>query len=421
MTKLGRVYRELTVLLLFSAGTAFSAPPHGKGDLSRLVVVGDSISAGVQNFSLLDTQQPNGYAALIAAQAGVPMTLPLVPSPGAPNVLQLISIGPPPTIQPASGTLPSIPRDNPTAQPTNLSVPGITVQQALTLTPSLTANPGDPVQGWANIVLGFPTPFAVPGTAQTQIEQAVGLKPTTVIVWLGNNDVLIPLLFGGTPTQVPTFAEAYLNVLLALSQTNARLVVANIPNITGLPYLTPVATLAREIGLPLSEVTSELGVGPGDYLRPAGVTFAEQILKGAPGPISNYMCSAEPFSTAPIPCVLTASEASTFQETVNAYNLTITLEATLFGATQVDIYSLVEGIYQNGYQSGGYCLNASFLGGLFSLDGVHPTNTGYAIIANTFIQQMNNTMGTGIPLVSVANVVKNDPLVFPSSRCSNGQ
>lgn len=419
MTNLRRLYRELTVALLFSAGTALSAP-HGKADLSRLVVVGDSISAGVQNFSLLDTQQANGYASLIAAQAGVPLTLPLVPFPGAPNVLQLISPGPPPVIQPVSGTLPPIPRDNPLVQPTNLSVPGITVQQALTLTPNPNASPSDPVAGWANIVLGFPTPFAVPGPALTQIQQAVNLKPTTVIVWLGNNDVLLPLLFGGTPTPVETFAEAYLNVLFALSQTNARLVVADIPDITGLPYLTPVAKLAQEIGLPLSEVTTALGVGPGDSLRPAGVTIAEQILHGAPGPLSAYTCSAEPFSSAPVACYLTSAEISSFQETVNLYNLTITLEGTIFGATPVDIYSLVENIYHNGYKSDGYCLNAGFLGGLFSLDGLHPTNTGYAIIANAFIQQMNTTMGTGIPAVSIAEVIAHDPLVFPSAHCTSG-
>lgn len=419
MKKSQRLYAELTLLLLLSAATAVCAA-EGKADLSRLVVVGDSISAGVQNFSLLNTQQPHGYAALIAEQAGVRMTLPLVPYPGAPNVLELLSFGPPPVIQPAPGTLPLIPRDNPLEQPTNLSVPGISVQQALTLTPNRNANPGDPVAGWANIVLGFPRPFLFPGPALTQIQQATALNPTTVIVWLGNNDALIPMLFGGVPTPPATFAAAYQEVLLALSQTNASLVVANIPDITGLPYLTPVATLAQEIGLPLSEVTSLLGIGSGDYLRPAGVTIAEQILNGAPGPISAYTCSAEPFSTAPVGCVLTAAEISAFQETVNSYNLTIASEATRFGGTLVDIYSLVEDIYRNGYKSDGYCLNASFLGGLFSLDGVHPTNTGYAIIANTFIHRMNTTMATGIPHVSVAKVVEHDPLVFPSDHCGNG-
>src|SRR5215831_4633511 len=161
---------RLGSILLLTTLSVFPAPKD-KADLSTLVVVGDSLSAGVQNFSLLDTQQPNGYAALIAAQAGVPLIQPLVPSPGAPNVLQLLSFGPPPVIQPVPGSLPSIPRDNPTEQPTNLSVPGITVEQALTLAPNPNASPADPVAGWANIVLGFPTPFVIPGPTRTQIEQ----------------------------------------------------------------------------------------------------------------------------------------------------------------------------------------------------------------------------------------------------------
>jgi hypothetical protein len=419
VTKSTALAIQSALILLLSSTAAFSAPP-GKADLSTLVVVGDSLSAGVQNFSLLDAQQPNGYAALIAAQAGVPLTLPLVPFPGAPNVLQLSSFGPPPVIQPAPGVLPAIPRDNPFVQPTNLAIPGITVEQALTLTPNPTASPTDPVAGWANIVLGFPTPFLSAGPARTQIQQAVALNPTAVIIWLGNNDVLLPALFGGVATPLETFATAFNNVMLALSHTKAKLIVANIPDVTRLPYFTSAAALAQETGLPLKTVTSELGIGPADYLRPAAVPFAEQILHGAPGPLSSYTCTGLPLSPSPAPCVLTAAEATQFKNTILLYNSVIDLEALLYGATLVDIHSLVDVVVTNGYKVGGYCLSPNFLGGLFSLDGVHPTNTGYAIIANTFIQDMNTTLSTGIPPVSVAQVLNNDPLVFKSALCGNG-
>lgn len=414
-----RLLRTPIVFLVLHAATAWCAS-NGKADLSKLVVVGDSLSAGVQNFSLLDTQQPHGYAALIAAQAGVSLTLPLVPPPGAPNVLQLLSQGPPPVIQPAPGTLPAIPRDNPLTQPTNLAIPGITVEQALTLAPNPNAGPSDPVAGWANIVLGFPTPFVVPGAAQTQIQQAVALQPTTLIVWLGNNDALVPALFGGSPTPLETFAAAFKNMMVILSQTNAKLVVANIPDVTRLPFLTPVAKLAQETGVPLVRVTTLLGVGPGDLLRPSAVPIAEKILTGAPGPLSQYTCSGAPFSPMPVPCVLTAADAAALQGAVANFNALISVQAALFGATLVDIHSLVNEIEENGFKSGGFCLTTDFLGGLFSLDGVHPTNTGYAIIANEFIKDMNRTLAAGIPPVAVAQVVKSDPLVFPSLHCGKG-
>ena len=81
--------------------TSAPAWPQKKADLSRLVVVGDSLSAGYQNGSLLDAQQVHGYASLIAAQRGVPLPLPLIAPPGVPNVLTLVDPGPPPVIVPA--------------------------------------------------------------------------------------------------------------------------------------------------------------------------------------------------------------------------------------------------------------------------------------------------------------------------------
>src|SRR3989442_1441467 len=69
-----------------------------QADLSRLVVVGDSLSAGFQNGSLFDVQQTHGYASLVANQAGTLLPLPLIAAPGIPNVLTLVSVGPPPVI-----------------------------------------------------------------------------------------------------------------------------------------------------------------------------------------------------------------------------------------------------------------------------------------------------------------------------------
>jgi hypothetical protein len=70
--------------------------------VGRLVVVGDSLSAGFQNFSLFDSSsaplappggQKHGYAALVAAQAGVSLTIPLISYPGIPPALALDASG----------------------------------------------------------------------------------------------------------------------------------------------------------------------------------------------------------------------------------------------------------------------------------------------------------------------------------------
>ena len=43
-------------------------PGGGAPSFATTVVIGDSLSAGFQNGSLLDTQQPNGWASLVATQ-----------------------------------------------------------------------------------------------------------------------------------------------------------------------------------------------------------------------------------------------------------------------------------------------------------------------------------------------------------------
>lgn len=57
-----------------------------------MVVIGDSLSSGFQKRSLLDSQQPHGWVSLVAQQSGIPLIAP----PGAPAILQLVSVGPPP-------------------------------------------------------------------------------------------------------------------------------------------------------------------------------------------------------------------------------------------------------------------------------------------------------------------------------------
>ena len=114
----------------------------------RLVVVGDSLSAGFQNSSLLDSQQPHGYASLIADQARTTLPLPLIAAPGLPNVLTLVSSGPPPVIVPAPGS--STGRTNPLEQPLDLAVPAANVQDALTTLPTPAFNT------ITDLVLGLP-------------------------------------------------------------------------------------------------------------------------------------------------------------------------------------------------------------------------------------------------------------------------
>lgn len=397
-----RILRKLlsVVIIVVSASVLMCAPAAAqhKADLSRLVVVGDSLSAGYQNGSLLATQQVHGYANLIAQQARVQMVLPLIANPGVPPVLQLVSLDPL-VIAPSSDPIPPMPRINPAEQATDLAVPGATVADALTKVPFASTGP-DYVM--TNLVLGFPGVFADPPVLLTQVQWAQALQPTTVIVWLGNNDALGAATNGTDQvTPVGDFAASYAQVIDALSLTGATLVVANVPDVTAIPYLFPVEKVAEQFGVPVSLLTAAFGLQPGDYVT---LAFLPELA---------MRLQTSQFGPLPDEAVLTAAEAANVNAAVDGYNTIIASEAARVGATVVDIHGLFVKVKERGYVADGRRLTADFLGGIFSLDGVHPTNTGYAVVANEFIKTMNAEIAAGIPPVPVEQVTKTDPLVLP--------
>jgi phospholipase/lecithinase/hemolysin len=235
-----------------------------KADLSNLVVIGDSTSAGVQNGSLLETQQENGYASLLARQAEVQLPLPLIAFPGIPNVITNVSVGPPLVIETAPGT--STGRINPAVQTRNLAVPGATVQDALSARPSCDLDDPD----LTDLVLGLPQPCLGSGLPLSQIERAEALNPTTVFVWLGGEDATRAALNGDSSLLTPpaAFETAFGEVMSRLAATGAKLVVANIPDVTAIPFFTPAPVAAGLFGVPVQLFLLKLGLGPGDLLSP---------------------------------------------------------------------------------------------------------------------------------------------------------
>ena len=305
-------------------------------------------------------------------------------------------------------------------------MPGVTLAQALSLIPS--ATPATPVDAWADIVLGFPNPlFAsqckTSGVALTEIQQAVALKPTAIIEWLGNNDALVPALTGELNTLTPffSFATNYQNLLDTLQKTGAHIITASIPDVSKVPYFTPLTVIAAQVNLPVSVVASKLGVGPNDLLRPTALPIALGILTShTPGPLPQNCPAGDLMLPVPtVPCVLTAQDREYLQLTIDSFNLVIFAESIAHGAAFVDIHAVLDDLAAHGYKADGKQLTTGFLGGIISLDGIHPTNTGYAIIANNFIETMNRSWDTHLQKVNVNKIAAHDPLVPPVSL--NGQ
>ena len=361
-----------------------------RADLSRFVVVGDSLAAGYMNDSLLDAQQVGSFASLIAAQAGEDLPLPLIAAPGVPNVIVGVDPGPPPIIVRAPGV--STGRVNPTVQAMNLAVPGHTVHDALVTGPSL------PIDSLTDLVLGLPGLLA--GVSRSQVEWAKALAPSTVLLWLGANDVLSSV-FAATPLVTPpaAFAADYSAVISRLASTGAALVVGK---------CTRCHACALSHARPAGGGAGRAAAGPDRTWCSASAT--EMPLPRRAWRSSRPCSRIPPSGKLPANVVLTAAEAQTIRAAIDAYNEIIAARAEQFDATLVDMHALVSDLNDRGYVVNGRRLTTAFLGGLFSLDGGHPSLTGHAIIANEIIKTMNRRTGAAIPPVSVSRVAAADPL-----------
>jgi lysophospholipase L1-like esterase len=391
--------------------------------LGKFVVVGDSLSAGFQNFSLYTSEtagkpsplpgmpapvlplggQEHGYAQLIALQAGTNLQNPTVLNPGIPPTLITADKGKHIARYPGFGG-----RLYPSAPTLNFSVPSYTVADALgrqvdlyqVLTNPLGANPQDVL---AFTVLGVPNscgvllPIPLKVTLSS-VDCAVQAQPKTILVSLGSNDALQSLTFGVDPTPEDAFRASYHELISRLDRTNARMILANVPDITLLPYLWSRADFIDRCG------SSAL---------PAGTKSNDFLVPNLVDPrTSGDVCTS--------PVVRSKQSVQAARHAAAKFNKIISDEAKALNdeghddarAIILDIDGLFSDIAKKGVDIGGKHLTTAFLGGLFSLDGMHPTNTGNAIIANEAIQTMNNAWHTSIPTISLDGVAATDPLIF---------
>ncbi len=359
-------------------------------DLSNLVAVGDSLMAGFTSGYLHEDYQPSGLASLIANQAGRDLPLPLIADPGLPNLLTITNPGFPPDVAPLPGVTTG--RVDPTLQPRNLAVPGQDVCEALTTLPDPSLSVID------DLILGLPG--LNQGIARTQIEWAEELDPTTILVWIGSNDVLEAARGADATllTDVASFEADFTEIIDRLAATGATLVVANLPDSTVIPYLIPVEVLGFLLQIPDDEVYNTLDVGPGDRLVVLALTKALNILMGSPDLL-------EPAD------VLTAAESAEIQARTDTFNALIATEADRVGAALVDTNQLLNQISVTGLAVGGQVYTTALFDGIFGFDGLHPTPTAYGRVANEFIEVMNGAFGTELSPVDLELIGASDPFL----------
>ena len=109
------------------------------------------------------------------------------------------------------------------------------------------------------------------------------------------------------------------------------------------------------------------------------------------------------FNTLPDSYVLDRDEIPGITATIDAYNAVIASKAAQYDIPVVDMNSYLSSINE-GVQINGVDFSSEFAaGGMFSLDGLHPTPRGSALIANQFIEAINAHYGSTIPQAQIAD------------------
>ncbi len=110
--------------------------------------------------------------------------------------------------------------------------------------------------------------------------------------------------------------------------------------------------------------------------------------------------------------VLIPSEQAEISEAITNFNAAIAGTASAAGLALVDANTLLNQLANGGITSGNFTLTSNLVtGGAFSLDGVHPTARGYALIANEFMKSIDATYGSNFEasgnLVDIGNYPTN--------------
>ncbi|MAQ76507.1 MAG: G-D-S-L family lipolytic protein [Aquimarina sp.] len=93
--------------------------------------------------------------------------------------------------------------------------------------------------------------------------------------------------------------------------------------------------------------------------------------------------------------VLTPEEQEEIETATIAFNSIIEAAATANGFALLDANTLLDQLSTSGIETSGVVLNSNLVtGGAFSLDGVHPTSRGYALIANEMLKAIDATYGS---------------------------
>lgn len=429
----------------------------GSADFSKYVALGDSFAAGFSDNALFIEGQKGAYPNILAQQfalvGGGAFTTPfmsdnvggffgsaiytprlyLAPPAGPGLSPSPSSVALPPYSQMASTTFASL-----GSSFNNMGIPGA---KSFHLTFAGYGSPaGNP----------YFARFASTPTA-TVVEDAVAQNPTFFSLWIGGNDVLGYATSGGlNPSDITppeTFNAVYNSIVSQMTAGGSKGVVANLPYVSTLPYFKTVpfnpvpldAATAAQLNAGFTAYNNGLLFAQSNSLLTADevarrtisftasatnrVVIVDSYLTNLSGfGIPSYrQATAEDLIVLParsfigttvggnplqvngvsVPLadqwVLSKEEIAEVKTATDAYNITIETAATANNLAFVDAKLIMETLSTTGITDSGYTVNSTYVtGGGFSLDGVHPSPRGYALIANEFLKAINLKYGSNL-------------------------
>ncbi|OFY87125.1 MAG: hypothetical protein A3F72_16595 [Bacteroidetes bacterium RIFCSPLOWO2_12_FULL_35_15] len=294
----------------------------------------------------------------------------------------------------------------------------------------------NPAFGTAFSTTGNKNPYynrfaSYPGVS-TIYADAKAQNATFITAWLGMEDIYNYASSGGTSAAIPSAASfsTYLDTLLGgLTANGAKGVIATIPDFRSFPYYTLIAWDNADLRQAQADSLNDfytLGGLPQIFFKKGRNGFVIDDLNASGGvrqlhageyitlsvPIDSMKCYnyGLMFQTINNRYALDSSEIAQIDRAIAAYNSVIAQKAAQYNLALVDMHSYFNSV-KAGIKWNGADFNAEFVsGGFYSLDGYHPNQKGYALIANEFIKAINTKYNAVIPTFTC---VECDGVLFP--------
>lgn len=317
----------------------------------RFVSAGDSFTHGFQGGAVDERRQSDSYPSRMAELINTPFELPLLKFPGHLVNMEDVWKGSIRWYQWYCGIVGCRKTYDNQKRLGNFAVTGETAETILST--------GGWEGGFHKLTLG--------DGGQPQLDQALDRNPSFLTLWIGNTDVLGAALHCDPAklTPVAAFADSYRTIANRIAQKQSAgilkgVVVANIPDVTSTAYLER---------------------------RPDGSykAFWDKTISSSDD-------------------ILSSTEIQQMKKHVRELNSAIAEEAAANGWALFDANAFFNDVKTHGY----FLKNAAgsptprrvtgdYLGGLFSLDGLHPSSTAHAVLANKFLDAMSRPGFLAVP------------------------